>query len=113
MCRSYNRRKRVFEVFTFGLRGDLSRNSEIEIYRAEGRIEIEKEETKKVIDDAIHSLSTKQREIFVMKHIEGMKIHEIAKSLHCAEGTVKAHLFKAVKKLQNNLGEFYKKEYQS
>jgi len=58
---------------------------------------------KRTIREAIHSPPVRQREVFVMKHLHGMKIHEIARSLNCAEGTVKAHLSRAVKELQKGL----------
>jgi RNA polymerase sigma-70 factor (ECF subfamily) len=49
----------------------------------------------------------KQQEVFVMKHFNGMKISEISEILGCAEGTVKSHLFRAVKELQKKLKGFY------
>ncbi len=63
-------------------------------------------ERKERIDSAIQSLQGNQREIFVLKHIEGMKIKNIAEILNLKEGTVKIHLFRAVQKLQEALKEY-------
>ena len=59
------------------------------------------------IKNAVKNLPVKQQEVFVMKHFNGMKISEISEVLGCAEGTVKSHLFRAVKKLQEKLKGFY------
>ncbi|MFA5858021.1 MAG: RNA polymerase sigma factor [Elusimicrobiota bacterium] len=56
------------------------------------------------LEAAIARLPVKQREAFVLKHVEGMKISEIAVIQQTAEGTVKAHLFRAVKALQKYVG---------
>ena len=58
------------------------------------------------IMDAVKDLPMKQREVFVMKHLKGMKISEISEVLGCAEGTVKSHLFRAIQKLQERLRGF-------
>ncbi len=54
---------------------------------------------------ALLKLSFKQRAVFVLKHMKGMKISEIARVLGCSEGTVKSHLFRAVTSLQESLKE--------
>ncbi len=56
---------------------------------------------------AITKLSAKQREVFVMKHIKGLKISEIAEIMGCAEGTIKVHLFRAIRELQKTLKGVY------
>lgn len=65
--------------------------------------EVRQKELGLVIEEAIRGLPTKQREVFIMKHMEGMKISEISEVLNCAEGTVKIHLFRAVRTLQERL----------
>ncbi len=55
------------------------------------------------INDAVNSLSSKQKITFVLKHYEGYKIREIAEMLNCKEGTVKKYLFDAVKNLKKKL----------
>lgn len=55
------------------------------------------------IDEAVESLSERQRVTFVLKHYEGYKIREIADMLNCKEGTVKKYLFDAIKNLKKKL----------
>lgn len=60
-------------------------------------------ETKSIVQNAIESLSPKQKMVFELKHIHNYKIKEIAKMMECTEGTVKKYLFLAVEKLQLKL----------
>ncbi|MGH7597213.1 MAG: RNA polymerase sigma factor [bacterium] len=55
---------------------------------------------------AMESLSEKQRAVFVLRHFHGQKLQEIAKSLGCAEGTVKNYLFRATQHMQQKLREY-------
>lgn len=55
------------------------------------------------IDGALRQLSAQQRVVFVLKHLEGKKLKEIAAILDCNEGTVKRYLFRATRKLQTFL----------
>lgn len=66
-------------------------------------IEVENDDLKEKINDAITTLPLKQKEIFILKHLEGLKISEVAKIIGCREGTVKAHLFKALVNLRKKL----------
>ncbi|MFZ0429144.1 MAG: RNA polymerase sigma factor [Acidobacteriota bacterium] len=59
------------------------------------------------IRSALAGLSSQQRMVFVLRHFEGYKLREIAELLDCAEGTVKKHLFTAVRKLREELYEIY------
>lgn len=54
---------------------------------------------------ALDSLSPKQRTAFLLRNHEGLSIHEIAKVMQTAEGTVKAHLHRAVVALRQRLTE--------
>lgn len=59
------------------------------------------------IDARVHRalavLSPTQRAVFVMRHYEGLQLSEIAEVLGCTVGSVKVHLFRAVRKLQLEL----------
>ena len=55
---------------------------------------------------AISQLPTKQRQVFLLKEIEGFKHTEISKILNIPTGTVKSLLHRSVKKLQSELSEF-------
>jgi RNA polymerase sigma-70 factor (ECF subfamily) len=57
------------------------------------------------VNDALEVLSPTQRLAFVLRHWEGMSIREIAEVLGAAEGTVKSHLFRAVRTLRVELAD--------
>ena len=59
------------------------------------------------VDAALVVLSPSQRAVFAMRHYEGMKLNEIAIALGCSVGSVKVHLFRALRKLQVELKEFW------
>jgi len=64
-------------------------------------------DTKEIVDEAVESLSPKQKMTFILKHYEGYKIREIAEMLNCKEGTVKKYLFDAIKNLRKKLSPVY------
>ncbi len=57
------------------------------------------------VNEALEELSPTQRLAFVLRHWEGMSIREIAEVLGAAEGTVKSHLFRAVRALRVELAD--------
>ena len=59
------------------------------------------------IESALDKLSPMQRLVFTMKHYEGYKLREIASITDCAEGTIKKHLYEAVRRLQRELERVY------
>jgi RNA polymerase sigma-70 factor (ECF subfamily) len=62
------------------------------------------------VDAALVVLSPSQRAVFAMRHYEGMKLNEIAVALECSVGSVKVHLFRALRKLQVELKELWDDE---
>ncbi|ABA90359.1 RNA polymerase sigma factor [Syntrophotalea carbinolica DSM 2380] len=54
------------------------------------------QETRQKLFKAMEKLSGRQRAVFVLRHQEGLPLKEIAQVLHLKEGTVKAHLHRAV-----------------
>ena len=48
-------------------------------------------------------LTTKERQIFLLKHVEGWRLEEVAESLQMPIGSVKNSLFRAVRKLRVDL----------
>jgi len=62
---------------------------------------------REIVDEAVESLSPKQKMTFILKHYEGYKIREIAEMLNCKEGTVKKYLFEAIKNLRKKLRPVY------
>lgn len=53
---------------------------------------------------AFRSLPDRQREVFVLRHLEGWSGPEIAEALGVSSGTVKRHLFRAVHRLRHAMG---------
>jgi RNA polymerase sigma-70 factor (ECF subfamily) len=64
---------------------------------------VENEELLTHLQKAIFQLSPQQREIFILRHREGLSLKEIAHKSKRSMGTVKAHLFHARQNLQNAL----------
>ena len=63
----------------------------------------ERTATRARLERALDTLSPSQRLAFVLRHWEGMSIREISEVLDAAEGTVKSHLFRAVRALRVEL----------
>lgn len=55
----------------------------------------EKQETQKIVQDAINQLNVDHREIIVLRDINGFSYQEIATMLNCSEGTVKSRINRA------------------
>jgi RNA polymerase sigma-70 factor (ECF subfamily) len=65
------------------------------------------EEIAEQIQQSLSPLSDRERAVFVLKHMQGYKIREIAGMIDCAEGTVKNYLFRATQKMRNALQPLY------
>jgi RNA polymerase sigma-70 factor (ECF subfamily) len=50
------------------------------------------------------TLSTRQQEVFALRYVEGWSGEEVADLLGMSSGTVKRHLFRAVRHLRHALG---------
>lgn len=55
------------------------------------------------IRDALEVLSPTQCRVFMLRHYDEMSLQEIADVLECSLGSVKVHLFRAVRKLRDEL----------
>ena len=51
-------------------------------------------------------LDEKHKEVFSLRHLDGLSIKEIAEVLEISDGTVKSRLFYATKYLSESLKEF-------
>lgn len=60
-------------------------------------------EIKDSIDKVLNSLSEKQKEVFILNRIEGLKLHEIADMLEISVKKVEYRLYKALVALRNAL----------
>ena len=61
---------------------------------------------KEKYNDCLNDLDDKHKEVFVLRHVEGLSIKEIAEMLEVNEGTVKSRVFYATKYLAKSLNEF-------
>lgn len=64
------------------------------------------EEISKNVRDAMDSLSPQQKMVFTLKHLQELKIKEIAEIMKCGEGTIKKYLFTATQKMREKLKDF-------
>lgn len=103
LCISSLRRKNILSFLPF------DREDEPVEYPADdpGPYEqAERSEIRGKVDEALKQLPPRQRMVFVMKQIDGLKHHEIATIMKITEGAVKASYFHAVKKLRDELAEY-------
>ena len=61
------------------------------------------------IEAALQVLSPRERSAFVLKHEHGLRIKDVAASMDVAPGTVKSMLYRATRKLRDELA-FYREE---
>jgi RNA polymerase sigma-70 factor (ECF subfamily) len=59
------------------------------------------------LETAQAKLSERQRAVFALRHYESMALEEIADVLKLDVGTVKAHLFRALNKMREELKDLY------
>ena len=62
------------------------------------------EETRRRIWLAFRKLPDRQREVFVLRYVEDLPTAEVAAALGLSPGSVKRHLFRAVRRLREILG---------
>jgi RNA polymerase sigma-70 factor (ECF subfamily) len=55
------------------------------------------------IASALNQLSTKQRSVFILTHLEGFSVSQAAQIMGCATGTAKSHLHRALQSLRREL----------
>lgn len=59
------------------------------------------------LEAALTKLSDRQRAVFLLRHYDAMPLDDIADVLHLDTGTVKAHLFRAVSKMREELKDLH------
>jgi len=63
-------------------------------------------ELQDVILKAVDRLPEKQRKVFVLRHYKHLSLQEIASTMNRSQGTVKANLFHATRRLRKLLGSY-------
>jgi len=69
-------------------------------------LKVEKQELRRRIELAIHALPREQREVIVLRDMEGLSYEEVRRILGLRMGTVKSRLNRARLKLQEELGPY-------
>ncbi len=72
--------------------------------------QIETKELGQIIGQAVKQLPPKQQHVFNLRYHDGLQLKEIAAQLDRSEGTIKAHLHHAHKRLQTLLVPYLKNE---
>ena len=105
------RKKKIRRIFS--LRRTLDSDSESDLpgnreFAAVLKVDDDSKriDIKLVLNQVIPRLPLKQRRVFVLKEIEGLKHSEISEILKVPVGTVKSLLHRAIKKLQIELADF-------
>lgn len=63
----------------------------------------EQSETGRLVRNAIDELPGRQRMVFILRHYNLLSLNEIAQTIGCSTGAVKAHLSRATAKLRDKL----------
>ena len=84
-------------------RGDAATSRELVARGASPEDEAAAGEERRRIWHAFRRLPVRQREVFALRHLEGHSLHEIATLLGISTGSVKRHLFRAVRSLRTAL----------
>ena len=72
--------------------------------------ELERALLQQHIQQALGSLTERERAVFVLRHYHALPLKEIADCLNVTEGTVKSTLFRALKRLQEKLAPYIEEE---
>lgn len=83
----------------------ISRLSE-EKLQVQPTYQVERNELNDQIQSAISKLPVRQKQVFVLRHYEGLNLKEIAKTLGLKIGSVKVHHFNAVRRLRKLLSHY-------
>jgi RNA polymerase sigma-70 factor (ECF subfamily) len=74
------------------------------------REQLANRELSRRISDGIQGLPMKQRAAFLLHHVEGLPLEEVARVMRCRIGTVKSHVFRATMRLRQELAPWAARE---
>lgn len=103
LCISSIRKKKIVTFFSF------DSGSEVIDFPSQNPNPEEESERKEIflaVNEALKKLPAKQRMVFALKQLDGLKHEEIARIMGITEGAVKASYFHAVRKLRELLKHY-------
>jgi RNA polymerase sigma-70 factor, ECF subfamily len=65
------------------------------------------------ISNAMQRLTPRERMVFELRHIEGLKLQSVSEILNASEGSIKMTFFRATRKLRLHLGRYTKRQRSS
>jgi len=68
--------------------------------------EIEYNELAKKLDEIINALPQRQKEVYMLHRVEGLKFSEIAERLNISVNTIENHMSRALKTIRKKLGHY-------
>ena len=97
----YLRNKRVRSIFKSSAEGnDLYPEAGISPEQPQALEQVLKEDFWRQIEQITKKLSKMEREVFMLRFLDGLSIHEIARVVKKSESTVKTHLYRALAKFK-------------
>ena len=69
-------------------------------------VPVEAGELRNMISRAVDQLPKRQKKVFILRHYEGLSLEQVARTLKCPLGTVKANLFHATRRLRKLLSHY-------
>jgi RNA polymerase sigma-70 factor (ECF subfamily) len=69
-------------------------------------MELEYNELTNKLDEIIKALPQRQKEVYLLHRVEGLKYNEIAERLHISINTIENHMSRALKTIREKLGSY-------
>ncbi|MDB4091193.1 RNA polymerase sigma factor [Crocinitomicaceae bacterium] len=102
MCKNEYKKQEVRKDTTSGLDSHYSLKDDSSNVLSE----VQDSQFRDEFEVSLHALDIKHKEVFELRHVNGLSIKEIAEVLVISDGTVKSRLFYATKYLSESLKEF-------
>jgi RNA polymerase sigma-19 factor, ECF subfamily len=69
-------------------------------------MKLEYNELTNKLDEIINTLPKRQKEVYILRRVKGLKNNEIAKQLHVSVNTIENHMGRALKTIRTNLADY-------